>query len=164
MPFSTDIRLPRTAVPVFPDRCVACGRPHPGDFLRLSVRASGLWDLLLPWLWFTRRPARCEVPACPPCRAAAVRQRRIRFAVLVLALCVSIPFVMPWVKSWGLSRGWTRLLALAIGVLPLLPWGMWLALRPPPVDLTVGSDVVDYEFADAGYARDFAAQNRGEPR
>jgi hypothetical protein len=164
MPFSTDIRLPRRAAAVFPDRCVACGKERPGDHIALTVRASGLWDLFLPWIYFTRKPVRCQAPACPPCRDAAVWQRRVRFGALIIMIAVAIAFVRPWVKSWGLSRGSTRLLTLAISIVPLVPWILWLVVRPPPIDLTVHRDTVEYEFADAAYAKEFAQRNAGERR
>lgn len=162
MPLSTDVRLPRAATPNFPDRCFVCDRERPGDVLRLTVRRAGAWDLVLPWLWFVRRPVRIAVPACPPCREGAVRQRRSRTLVLLTCIAVAAAFVFPLVKSWGLSRGWSRLAVLALCALPAVPWVLWITLRPPPIDLTVRGDTVDYEFADADYATDFRAANDGD--
>ncbi|MBL8794316.1 MAG: hypothetical protein JNM56_10460 [Planctomycetia bacterium] len=39
------------------------------------------------------------------------------------------------------------------------PWFLWQLFFPPPLDLTVYTDTVDYEFKDEEYAAEFAALN-----
>ncbi len=160
MPLAAEVRLPRDHVPVFPDRCCACGRPRPGDVLPVARRRAAPWELLLPWVWFLRRPFRCAAPFCPPCRSDALRQRRIRLLALVAVVVAAAVVLGPWIKSFGWNRQWTRLLQLGSLAAIVLPIGMWWAIRPPVFDITVTRDGIDYEFRDADYARDFAAANR----
>ncbi len=164
MPLSTDILLARHRSPVFPDRCCVCGKPRPGDTIPVSRRSSLIgWDLLMPWLILMRRPVRRAAPACAPCRVEAIRYRRVQGVVFVVAVTVAVVFVMPWVKSFGWSRGQTRLASLLLVTLAVAPVIVWHMLRPRAFDISVKRDTVEYEFADADYAADFRAANQSPP-
>ena len=41
MPLSTDVNLPKSQMPIFPDRCVACGQPQPGENIQVCTHALG---------------------------------------------------------------------------------------------------------------------------
>jgi hypothetical protein len=41
----------------------------------------------------------------------------------------------------------------------MIPWFAWELVFPPPFDLTVYSDTIDYEFRDQDYAEEFADLN-----
>lgn len=160
MPFATDVRLPRSQRPRFPDRCCVCLRPRPGDVLPVARRGGFFWlDLLMPWVILARKPVRCEVPVCATCRVDAIRYRRIQGAVLGVAVVVALLLVKPWVDSFGWSRGTRRYATIGIAIVAIAPILVWLAVRPRAVDLTVSAEWVEYEFADAEYAEDFRALN-----
>ena len=65
-----------------------------------------------------------------------------------------------WLASrvLGGTSGYKRWLAGAIA-LGVVPWMIWNMFRPPPFDITVFSDAVDYELASEEYADDFAQLN-----
>lgn len=161
MPFSTDVRLPRAAVPVFPDACCACGRDKPGDHVLYKARRF-LWaELLMPWLWFVSKRVTVDVPVCSGCRPRVVSGRFWGTVLLWGVVLAGIALTYPWVKSFGLGRSATKIVCALAVLVVTLPFWIMLALRPPPFDLTVGDDHVDYEFASATYARRFAEANPG---
>lgn len=154
MPLSTDIRLPKTWRPVFPDRCVACGRESPGGSVRVATYAIGWWTYLL---WGFGPRFAVDVPACDDCRRRLIRQRRLRLAVCVVLAAVGISIASALLGSLrGLANRWA---AMGIALLCLGPWFAWEIFFPRPIDLTAHADSVDYEFRDADYARDFACLN-----
>ena len=75
MPFSTDVNLPRTRTPVFPDRCVTCGLPQPGRVIRVRTNSIGWWTIVF---WSRGAHFSVEAPACEPCRHQMIRQRWVR--------------------------------------------------------------------------------------
>jgi hypothetical protein len=163
MPLSIDIRLPRNHEPVFPDLCVMCLEPGPAGRYQVSVRSWKLVDLWVHWAWLARKPVRCEVPACHPCRKAAMRGKWFRFGVLATAVLFCMAVIDPWLKTFGLSKGWRRLVLPIELLLLVVPGVVWMLLRPPPFDITVGSDHVTYEFANPDYAVEFALANGVPP-
>src|SRR5437016_3599491 len=76
MPLSTDIRLPKSQVAKFPDRCVVCGQEHPDATVKVSTRALGWWTWVL-WL-----PG--QVPACSWCGARLRRQHLFRWLLMLV--------------------------------------------------------------------------------
>jgi fatty acid desaturase len=161
MPLSTDVRLPRNIVPVFPDACCSCGRDHPGDHILAKGRRVRFIELFLPWLWFFGKRVKLEVPVCAACRPEVLATRRWMLVVLVVAGAIASYFVFPWVKSLELGRGMTKLVSLGAVVGAIAPLWIYWVFHPPKFDLTVFRDHVDYEFASADYARRFAECNPG---
>ena len=154
MPLSTDVKLPRTRTPVFPDRCVACGVPDPGCFIRVGTNAIGWWTLVF---WTHGPRFSVEVPACEPCRRQMIRQRWVRLFVCGIFVVVGVGAA---VYVLGSLRGpIKRWLGLGIALLCMVPWFAWELIFPRPIDLTAYSDTVDYEFRDADYAQEFAELN-----
>lgn len=161
MAFSTDVRMPRAAVPVFPDACCACGREKPGDLVAYKGRRVAWAELFLPWLWFFGKRVTVEVPVCAGCRPRVVSGRFWRTILLLAVVVFAVWLAYPWVKSFGLGRSATKIVG-ALAVLGItLPFWILLGVKPPPFDLTVGDDHVDYEFSSATYARRFAEANPG---
>src|SRR5437867_10864857 len=72
MALSTDINLPKSRVPVFPDRCVACGQSQPGTTIRICTNAIGWWTFAF-WMFGWRFCV--DVPACVSCRARMLSQK-----------------------------------------------------------------------------------------
>lgn len=56
-----------------------------------------------------------------------------------------------------------RWLVIGIVLVFLMPLALWETFFPPPFDITVCSDTVDYEFRDPDCAVEFAALNLSEP-
>jgi hypothetical protein len=71
--------------------------------------------------------------------------------------CIFLAFY--FLKSYhGPFKKW---IALAVTLGLMLPWFIFQASFPLPLDLTAYSDAVDYEFKDANYAEEFAELNSG---
>jgi hypothetical protein len=154
MALSTDVTLPRSQLPVFPDNCVSCGLPAPGGHIRLTTHSIGWWTWVF-WLHGSRFAV--NVPACEPCRRAMIRQRWAREVTCWLFVLVG---VLVAVYVLGSLRGpLKRWLALGIALLCMAPWFAWELFFPRPIDLTAHAKTVDYEFRDEAYAEAFAELN-----
>jgi hypothetical protein len=154
MPLSTDISLPRSHTPIFPDRCVACGFPQPDHFIRVGTNTIGWWTIAL-WIPGTRYSV--EIPACESCRRRMSRQRWVRMAVCGIFVVVGVAVAAYLLGS--LRGPLKRWLALGIALLCMVPWFAWELVFPRPVDLTAYSSTVTFEFRDEDYADDFASLN-----
>jgi hypothetical protein len=156
MPLATDVNLPKDHIPIFPDRCVCCGRERPGGVFRIGTQAIGWWTLLSHFgPRFT-----AEVPACGACRVRMRRQRWLRFLISAAFVVAGVSIAMSLLKWYhGPFKKW---LAMGITLIFLTPLILWETLFPPPVDLTAYAETVDYEFRDAEYAADFAELNQVE--
>jgi hypothetical protein len=151
---STDVNLPKSVLPTFPDRCVACGVEHPEDSYRVGTNAIGWWTLAS---WSFGQRFSVEVPSCGPCRAGMQRQRWARLAVNMACAIVGVGVgfsVLRWYA--GPLKKW---LVMAVALVCLLPVVLWETLFPRPLDMTAFSETVDYEFRDATYAQEFAKLN-----
>ena len=154
MPLSYDVRLPKARTPIFPNRCVVCGQEEPGSFVRVRTHAIGWWTIAFMH-WGSSFGA--SVPACPSCARRFRRQRWLRFAVLAVCVVPAVGAAMYLVGSYrGPFRKW---LGVGTAVLFLTPLFLWEAFHAPSVDLTAYAESVDYEFADAEYAAEFAELN-----
>jgi hypothetical protein len=154
MPWSTDIRLPKTITPIFPDRCVACGMPSPGRLLRVGTNAIGWWTLAF-WTFGARFTV--EVPACDPCKKHMIFQRWFRLAVFCLFVVIGVGVASYLLGSF--QSVLNRWLAMGIGLVCASPYFLWELLSPRPIDLSAHTDTVDYEFRDEAYADEFAILN-----
>ena len=155
MPVSTDVNLPKSLAPVFPNRCVACGADQPESTYRTGTSAIGWWTLAF-WSFGPRFTA--EVPACTTCR---VRMRNLRW----LQLAVNIVFAFAGVGAAFYLLQWyqgpfKRWLVLGIALIALMPVILWETFFPRPFAMTAYAKTVDYEFRDGDYAYEFAALNR----
>ncbi len=155
MALSTDITLPRTQTPVFPDRCVACGVPCPETFIRVGTHSIGWWTILF---WTHGARFSVNVPTCEPCRGKMIRQRWVRLAVEAIFVAVGVS-VAVYVLGGSLRGPLKRWLALLIVLLCMLPWFVWELVFPRPIDLTAYAHSVNFEFRDEDYAEEFAELN-----
>jgi hypothetical protein len=154
MPLGTDVNLPKSHPPVFPDRCVACGAEHPGATYRAGTNAIGWWTLAF---WSFGQRLTVEVPACEPCRGRMRRQRWVQLAVNAAGAVAGVGLAMSLLRWYqGPLKRW---LVLGIALVCLLPVILWETFFPRPFEMTAFSDTVDYEFRDSGYAKEFAALN-----
>jgi hypothetical protein len=151
---STDINLPKSVRPAFPDRCTACGVEHPGGFYRAVTHAIGWWTLAF---WSFGPRFSIDVPACQPCCGRMRRQRWIRLAVNTAFILIGVGIGFSLFRGYrGPLKKW---LILPVALVCLLPVMVWETLFPRPIDLTAYSTTVDYEFRDMVYAQEFAALN-----
>ena len=155
MPLSTDISLPRSHTPIFPDRCVACGFPQPDHFIRVGTNTIGWWTIAL-WIPGTRysRLSSGLRKLSAADEPAAVGQNGWFRIFVVVGVAVAAYLL-------GSLRGpLKRWLALGIALLCMVPWFAWELVYPRPVDLTAYSSTVTFEFRDEDYADDFASLNQ----
>jgi hypothetical protein len=154
MPLSTDVRLPKMQEPVFPDRCVVCGRPKPDDRVEVGTRAIGWWT----WVFGeSGKRFAVQVPACAGCGRRLTSRRRRDMVLIFLFGFAGVGVgdylfgTMPY-----LARSW---LVWGIFLVGLVSYAVWYVVFPPPFGLTAFSDSVNYEFRDRDYAEEFAALN-----
>ena len=161
MPMSTDIHLPRELEPSFPACCCRCLAPDADHTARFSAMRFSWWQVVFVWCWWSRKRIRHEVPCCGACRAAIRRRKWLEVIVFTSLVAASLVIMMPWLKSIGANRQWQKLGVFGGALVCWIPFLAWCVLRPPAFDMTVGDDHVTYEFANADYARMFAARNPG---
>ena len=155
MPLSTDVELPIDAEARWPDRCVACGVSRPGETWSLSARATKWVGLFLWWLPGTK--VTTQVPACRQCRTSMRTQRWARTLVVWLVIAAAVWGGMWYLETYeGPFKKWIVMALALVCVLPIVAWEVFF---PPATNLTVDKDVVQYEFASAEYATEFAALN-----
>lgn len=157
MGMSTDIRLPRASNASFPPECIACRAPTFEEHLRFSGRTWSWAGLVLPTLG---NRFVVEVPCCEDCARRLRRQRRLRAATFLTATVVLMFVVLPFYAD--LAPSIRRTVGIATLLLLLAPYFVFEVYFPPPFDLSVQRDVVDYEFADVDYAETFCALNADE--
>lgn len=154
MGMSHDVRLPKSATPVYPRRCVACGEADPAARVRVGTHTIGWYTFVF---LHTGSRFTADVPACDECARDLRRWRRIKFTldcVLYAMAAGAAIYLFGWYD--GPFRKW---LLTAVAVACLLPLILLEVFHPPAADLTAYADTVDYEFADRGYAEEFAALN-----
>ncbi len=153
MPSSTDIRLPRSHVPVFPDRCVFCGQDQPDATATLFADVFDASTLLL-------HPGPMhivQVPACSWCAPRLHRQQLFSWLLIVTTM-IAVGIVL-WPLFKMVHHIIFMYLVAAASVVCLLPWAVWQVFFPPRFDVLAYSDSVVYQFLDAEYAAEFAALN-----
>lgn len=156
---STDVSLPKSKKPVFPDECVVCGAESPKNKVKVGTNSIGWWTVLT---WFHGSRFSVRIPACKSC---AIRLQLRRWGALavfmilsVLVLFVIAPLISPHVA--GPMRRWVLMIGL---LLCLSPFFVWEFLFPPAFDMTAYSKTVDYEFKNEDYALKFETLNEEEP-
>lgn len=161
MPMSTDVSLPRGSEPIFPSCCCRCLAPDAEQTVRFSASRFSWWQVFFVWIWWFRKAVRHEVPCCAECCPSIRRRKWLELIVYASLLVVSLAVVMPWLKSMGASRQWQKIGVFGGAMVFGVPFFVWTVVRPPAFDMTVGDEHVEYEFANADYARMFADGNPG---
>jgi hypothetical protein len=159
MGMSTEVSLPKSTVPLWPDRCVRCGRSQPGETHQLAVLVDICFGLF-PW----RSGITVPVPACGPCWRRLARNRVFRyvlfFAPMVLTPVLLYVLVHTNVLTGRLwSNGQMPAVGLVVGALPGLIYNVFFPMR---LDASLGKTFIKYEFADARAAEEFKALNSTE--
>lgn len=152
-----DVKLPKTQVPVWPDRCVVCERERPGHHIAFhTFKITAISTVLMS---FGDRE-KLLIPACVACGRRLVWGARGRM-VLAIALCGIVAYSL---KTFvGLPSGfWRTPSMLGYALLGLLPGVAYATFLPPAFDVTSFEKSIDYEFKSRAYATEFAALNGGE--
>lgn len=130
-----EFTLLRSERPVFPSRCVACGKPDPKAAFRLSTNSTA-------------------APACPPCARSLRYERWLRRAAKYLGVTAGLA-----VSTFLLPGGQNALVAATLAIGGALPTILYEHAHPRVFDVTARQNVIDYEFKDSSYANEFAALN-----
>lgn len=150
------VKLPRSQEPTFPDRCIVCGREHPGTFTRVSNREASWLGLII---WFSGKKVTVHVPACRWCGRRLHAHQWLNVALtLIVATAISFglrPYVVPWLPI----RSVRSIVMMGLFVLGTIPTLVLWRFFPPAFELLVDSDEIDYEFKDSRYAEDFVELN-----
>lgn len=151
--------LPAASKPEFPDHCVACMVPRPGDLLIVKTSGWSWWDWFTPWIAWRRGKVTAEVPICASCRGPVQRMRAVQQVGVWVYLVLALVILIPLSRAWDLPTGWRRPIVGGLALLSLLPYGVLLVLFPPAFDLSLTKGRAEYEFKNADYATLFAAAN-----
>ncbi|MBX9737135.1 MAG: hypothetical protein K2X32_09440 [Phycisphaerales bacterium] len=159
MSIATTVSLPASVTPEWRRVCVKCRSEDPTAFFVFTPERSGLLAWLPGSSLITRRDP-VVVPACEPCAASLSRKRMVRISVewMVVIVAVLTPAL---VARWaGGPMTWQFWLAAGGGLACVVAHGMWVIFHPHPVSADVmGKSTIDYQFASAAYASDFAKRN-----
>jgi hypothetical protein len=155
------IRLARSKIPTFPDRCVFCGAEHPGETVKLLAYPPG-------------QGTRIVVPTCRTCRYSMRRPWKIALGVLVGLTALAGGFLLA-----GLLQGLGETIANALGrprlagavtgvaagcggvcftILVFVCVRLW----PPALWVEASASDVVFTFRDEAYGREFDMLNSPE--
>ncbi len=156
MGMSTKVSLPKSTVPLWPDRCVRCGRSGPGETHRLAVLVETFFGLF-PWPSGITVP----VPACGPCWRRLAWNRVFRYVLFFAPMVLTPVLLYVLVRANVLTgRLWSHrqmpAVGLVVGALPGLIYNVFFPMR---LDAFLGKAFITYEFADASAAEEFRALN-----
>lgn len=156
MPLSTDIRLPKLVKPVFPHRCVYSGDANPDSEVVVIANSqnpflSFLVPILLLFGW-----RRVRAPISRRYRARFYLQSSGR-DILMIALVVLAFFV--FMPMLGRDTPFRKFKVAGLVLVALSPWILFEVFFPRRFDVTARGEWIDYEFASAEYAEEFAALN-----
>jgi hypothetical protein len=157
MPFSTDIRLPKSQAAAFPCRCVGCGQAEPRSGVTIWTWDVSWWAFVTCLALFWSKAAKTRAPFCRRCAWSLRLRRLLNVAAFAAAICLAIHLHSRlFVSSPRLLR---KLIIGGIAIAALVPVGFWNLLRPAALAITIDGDHLIYEFRDPDYAAEFAALN-----
>jgi len=144
---TTSVTLPVGVTPWFPDRCIVCGKAHPGTReMRASAPPSGRsprWYLV-------------KVPVCPSCGA------RLQFGWAVFGTA-QVLAVIGGIALYAVLRLWVGWLVSVLGAAAggfAALWGLdALSRRSLALSVDARGDTVEFRFRDATLAREVAAHH-----
>jgi hypothetical protein len=156
------VTLPGTHRPVFPDRCVSCGEPDPGDRVIVDRLVLGWWLLAhaAPGRRFT-----VTVPVCPACQESPERRNNVVLGfrrTIYFLLLMAWMFALLFMDKESVAQ-WVVLFAIG-AILGISAFKRRSSLKPA-FGMTPYSETVVYRFRDEGYAAEFLSINPhyGEP-
>jgi hypothetical protein len=155
MPLSTDVNLPKSHVPRFPDKCVVCGCQSPANTVRLMTGSVGWWTWIF---WWYGKPFVVKAPACRRC-GWKLHAARWNALIVTLGLAFLIFWFLDPILAAHVPRALRKWALVGSAFLCLLPLFAFQVYFPQAFDITAYGDNVDYEFRNAWYALEFASLN-----
>ena len=156
MPLATEVKLPRTQRPLFPDRCVISGESNSDDTVQFKVH-SLTWPSTFA-AGQDRAISVIDVPVKRAYKGKLRRQRKMRFALYSVYGIVGATIAMN-AGDW-LGRDLSRLQTVLAVIIGLIPVGVLQLFLPPAFAVSATGSNIVYEFKSAEYARDFDVLNR----
>ena len=155
MPASHDVTLPRSVVPVFPDRCPCSGQPSPGKAVKLSFVGYSSPSLVnQAVLGPTPGGNTLDYVVVPASEACARQLRRYHFWIKVFKYVTWAP--LTFVPLLLIQNTVLTVTGLIVGLVgPVL----WEITHPPAFGATPKPDSITYEFAARDYGEEFARLN-----
>lgn len=156
MPMSTDIRLPKSVSPVFPNRCVFSGEANPDSKIFVIAHSqSAILSFLAPILMlFGWR--RVSAPVLKKYRAPFYLQTFGRDFIMIALVFVALFVFIP---MFGRQTSFRKFKLLGLVLAVVSPWIMFEVFWPRRFEVTSRGEWVDYEFASAAYALEFELLN-----
>lgn len=157
MATSTDISMPREAVPVFPDSCVVCLGKADSTARIAQHSQNPLGMFFVPFLllfgW-----SRVECPVCSGCKLRFYAERWGRTAVCWTIVGLSVYWIMPYFKTWDPTM--RKIVVAAICLLIALPYFSYEVFFPRSFDTTANATTTTYEFRSQELGLRFFALNK----
>lgn len=156
MPLATEVTLPKSHTPAWPDKCIVC-HAKPDSRAKITQNAQNPFlAFLLPFMllfgW-----SRVEFPICRKCKPRFLLQRWGCELICWTVIIAAIFWLMPYFKDWS---SFTRKVAICACLLVIiLPNIIAEVIWPRIFDTTVKGDEIDYEFSSEDYAAEFQALN-----
>ncbi|MHC4605899.1 MAG: hypothetical protein ACYTAF_03075 [Planctomycetota bacterium] len=160
MATSTDVKLPRRQVAVFPTRCALCGAEDSDRRVTLWKWSVPLWVVLTVLALLFSRLKKVRVPCCRECSWKIRMRRLVGIAALLFCIALAVTLAQFLPDEWP---GLVRHLALAGIMLGLLLlYFIWHVACPPAVGMQLSRKTTTYEFRNRQYAEEFAAANKAQ--
>lgn len=156
MALGTSVRLPADIPPRFPNRCIYSDVPDPdAEAVIVANTQNSLFAFLAPiLLLFGWR--RVRVPISRTCRARFYLQNYGRDVIMIALSFVAVFAIMPMLNRHDPLR---KIKAAGLVLAALSPWIAFEVFLPRRFDVTARKHWIDYEFASAEYATEFAMLN-----
>lgn len=145
-------------IPVFPEHCVFCTRPH-GEQLGTLEISPLFGKAFSQGIGFSFYPAGGDASkkqsVCIPAHDQCIKEIKTRFWIRnLLPLLVALPVLIT-----SMSGNWNNMYILLIGLVAAAPLVFWEVTHPVPIGYEHGSGYYIFTFRDRNYAEVFAQQN-----
>lgn len=153
---STNINLPSSHVPQFPDRCVVCDCHSPGSQVRIMTFSIGWWTWSIGCFG---KPVFTQAPACRGCAWKLHGMRCVDECLTIIIALAVYWCIWPYFKHLVVAalRKWVF---AALALVCLFPKFIVQVFFAMPFAITAKAKSIDYEFASLEYACDFAVLNK----
>ena len=156
MKTSTDVTMPTSLKPIFPNECVVCCS-ETFDTAKITQNSQNpISVFFMPILWLFRW-SRVEFPLCRNCLFRFYFQRWGRWILCCALIAIAFPIIAPYYREWSpLFR------KIAIGVscfVAMIPYVLFEVFVPRAFNTTSYPKTTTYEFASQDLALQFYALN-----
>lgn len=157
------VTVPMNQVIRFPNRCVVCEKPHPGDSVDIDVIISKWNTFELVFALVLDTPYASEnsyqdikgVPACKECAEKLkknLNQNDIRNRIMLILATLMIVGLLIIEIGWL----WKFIGFLVIAITVLIIYGTNI----PAVDTTVNKQIITFYFKSPQFAEEFRQLNK----